>query len=57
MKSQSIDMLRKLVMDAAKSDNVSLLESDVQNHVTRIVNDAFITNQMEMMNKQLRLLK
>ena len=50
-------MLRKLVMDAAKSDNVSLLESDVQNHVTRIVNDAFITNQMEMMNKQLRLLK
>ena len=57
MKRESIDMLRKLVMDAAKSDNVSLLESDVQNHVSRIVNDAFITNQMEMMNKQLRLLK
>ena len=57
VKRESIDMLRKLVMDAAKSDNVSLLESDVQNHVTRIVNDAFITNQMEMMNKQLRLLK
>ena len=57
VKSQSIDMLRKLVMDAAKSDNVYLLESDVRAHVVRIVNDAFITNQMEMMNKQLKLLK
>lgn len=57
VKSQSIDMLRTLVINAAKSDNVYLLESDVQNHVTRIVNDAFVTNQMDMMNKQLRLLK
>jgi hypothetical protein len=57
VKSQSIDMLCKLVMDAAKSDNVHLLETDVQNHVSRIVNDAFITNQMEMMNKQLKVLK
>ena len=57
MKRESIDMLRKLVMDAAKSDNVHLLETDVQNHVSRIVNDAFVTNQMEMMNKQLKLLK
>lgn len=57
VKNESVDMLRKLVMSAAESDNVSLLESDVQAHVMRIVNDAFVTNQMEMMNKQLKLLK
>ena len=57
VKSESINMLRDLVINAAKSDNVCLQESDVQAHVTRIVNDAFITNQVDMMNKQLRLLK
>ena len=57
VKTESIDMLRELVINAAKSDNMELSEGDVKLHVTRIVDEAFTTNQLDMMNKQLRLLK
>lgn len=56
VKSDVKRMLTKMIIKAAQQENCNLSESDVSNRIGKIIDRAFSTNQIELMNQQMRTL-
>ena len=56
VKSDVKRMLTNLILKAARQENRYLCEGDVHGRIGQIIDRAFSTNQIDMMNKQMRAL-
>lgn len=56
VKSDVKRMLTNLILKAARQENRYLCEGDVRGRIGQIIDRAFSTNQIDMMNKQMRAL-
>lgn len=56
VKSDVKRMLTNLILKAARQENRYLCEGDVRGRIDQIIDRAFSTNQIDMMNKQMRAL-
>ena len=56
VKSDVKRMLTNLILKAARQENRCLCEGDVRGRIGQIIDRAFSTNQIDMMNRQIRAL-
>lgn len=55
IKREVKDMLSNLLLDTSRKQGISLNMQDVNNHIERLINDAFSTDQRKMMLNQSKL--